>query len=106
MCDHDNIEVIRERARAKIVLAGITGMNNRNANCAEGDSGLLKLEKNITGVMRKRGDILAGSGLHSHTNVSREVYCPRKISSPCLKKLSKNMIEPDGSLSGSVALSD
>ena len=59
------------------------------------DSRLLKLEKNITAVMRRREMFWL---VRYHTDVLKEVYCPRKISSSCLKNQSKNVIEPDSSL--------
>ena len=67
-----------------VLVTCITGINNRNANCAEGCWTIEAGEEYHSGD--EEGDVLAGSKPHYHTDVLREVYCPRKISSPCLKK--------------------
>ena len=66
-------------------VGNITGMNNCNANCAEG-FWTVEAGEEYHSSDEEEGGVLAGSIPHYHTDVLREVYCPRKISSPCLKK--------------------
>ena len=79
--EHDGVQDLNILERL-VRVAGITGIHNGNAKCAE-ELWTIELGKEYRSSDEEKGDDLASSIPHYHTNFLREVYRPRKISSLC-----------------------